>query len=186
MTLAGFSNIHGYVSDRNTRVLAANHLLRARHPIWINFQVEYRLRPTTDAAFDTVAAAQQLAEYINSFDSNDDLDASDISSFLRANFSMLGTVYPFTDINPLYYQLSVPDGQIVEFATTDIISIFENNGVSLVNAVELIPPPALQARGILNIASASDLRDWFLYAGISDRTIKYRTKESLITFLLKA
>jgi hypothetical protein len=185
MTLAGFSNIHGYIIDRNTRVLSANHLLRARHPIWIRFQVEYRLRPTTDAAFDTVVAAQQLAEYINSFDPNDDLDASDISSFLRANFSMLGTVYPFTDINPIYYSLSVPDGQVVEFATTDIISIFEKNGVSLVNAAELSPPPALQRRGILTINSPSALRDWFFYAGISDRTIKYRTKDSLITFLLK-
>jgi hypothetical protein len=184
-TLSGFGNVHGYVADRNTRVLAANHLLRARHPVWINFQVEYRLRPTTDAAFDTVVAAQQLADYINAFDSNDDFDASDISAFLRSNFSMLGTVYPFTDVNPIYYQLYAPDGQIVEFATTDIVSIFEKQGVSLVNAAELIPPPALQSRGILTIASPNDLRDWFLYAGVSDRTIKYRTKESLITFVLK-
>jgi hypothetical protein len=140
---------------------------------------------TTDAVFDTTAAAQQLADYINAFDSNDDLDASDISSFLRANFTMLGTVYPFTDINPIYYQLYAPDGQVVEFSTTDIISIFEKQGVSLVNAAELIPPPALQNRGILSIASPSNLRDWFLYAGVSDRTIKYRTKAALITFVLK-
>lgn len=185
MTLSGFSNIHGYVSDRNTRVAAANHLLRARHPVWIGFIVEYRLRPTTDALFDEVAAAQQLAEYINDFDSNDDLDASDISAFLRNNFSMLGTVYPFTDDNPIYYQLYSPDGQLVEFSTTDIISIFEKSGVALLNGAEITPPPALQARGILTISTPSDLRDWFHYAGISDRTIKYRTKESLITFQLK-
>lgn len=185
MTLADFGNIHGYVVDRNTRVLAANYLLRARHPIWINLQVEYRLRATTDAAFDSVAAAQQLAEYINTFDSNDDLDASDISAFLRSNFSMLGAVYPFTDVNPIYYQLYSPDGQVVEFQTTDIISIFEKNGVSLVNSAELTPPAALQNRGILTIATSSDLRDWFAYVGVSDRTVKYRTAESLITFVLK-
>lgn len=184
-TPAGFSNIHAYVADRNARVLAANHLLRSRHPIWINFQVEYRLRPTSDALFDTTLAAQQLSEYINMFDPNDDLDASDISAFLRNNFAMLGTVYPFTDANPIYYQLYSPDGQLVEFQTTDIISIYEKHGVSLVNAAELIPPLALQKRGILTISTPSDLRDWFFYAGISDRTVKYRTKESLITFLLK-
>lgn len=186
MTLAGFGAINTYVRDRNTRVMAANHLLRGRHPIWISFQVEYRLRPTSSGVFDTAAAAQQLSEYINTFDPNDDLDASDISAFLRNNFDVLGAVYPFTDVNPIYYQLAVPDGQLVEFTTTDIISIFEENGVALANAAELIPPPALQARGITYISTPSDLRDWFAYAGISDRTVKYRTSADLITFLLKA
>jgi hypothetical protein len=185
-TLADFINIHGYITDRNQRVSAANHLLRALHPIWINFLVEYRLRPNTTDTFDTVLAAQQLAEFINVFDSNnDDLDASDISTFLRFNFAMLGTVYPFTDINPIYYQLYSPDGQVVEFTTTDIISIFAENGVTFTNSAEITPPAALQRRGILQIASASDLRDWFAYVGISDRTVKYRTTAAMITFQLK-
>ena len=177
--------MHGYVTDRNRRIAAANHLVRARHPIWIRFLVEYRVRSTTNEVFEADDAAKKLADYINTFDVNDDLDASDISTFLRTNYSMLGAVYPFTDVNPIYYSLMAPDGQLVEFSTTDIISIFEKNGVSLVNASELIPPPALQSRGILSIGSASDLRDWFNYVGISDRTVKYRTKAALITFLLK-
>lgn len=186
MTLSGFSNVNGYITDRSRRIAAANHLLRGRHPIWINFQVEYRIKPTSSGTFDTVGAAQQLAAYINAFDSNDDLDASDISAFLRNNYDALGTVYPFTSLNPIYYQLSVPDGQVVAFTTTDIVSIFEKNGVALYNAADLIPPPALQSRGIITISTSSDLEDWFYYAGISDRTIKYRTDASLITFLAKA
>lgn len=186
LTLSGFSNVDGYITDRSRRIAAANHLLRGRHPIWINMQVEYRIKPTSSGVFDTVDAARQLAAYINAFDSNDDLDASDISAFLRNNYDALGTVYPFTDTNPIYYQLAVPDGQIVEFTTTDIISIFEKNGVSLYNSGNLIPPPALQSRGITSISNASELEDWFFYIGISDRTIKYRTNESQITFLLKA
>jgi hypothetical protein len=186
MTPSGFGNIDGYVTNRNMRVSCASHLLRMRHPIWINFQVEYRLKPTSSGTFDTVAAAQQLAEFINTFDPNDDLDASDISSFLRNNFDVIGTVYPFTDANPIYYQLHSPDGQVAEFQTTDIISIFEASGVSLINGGDITPPPALQKRGILSISTASNLRDWFNYVGISDRTVKYRTEEGLITFLLKA
>jgi len=185
LTLSGFADVHAYVVDRNRRVTCANQLIRARHPIWIYFMVEYRLRPTSDATFDTTAAAQQLADYINAFDPNDDLDASDITAFLRANFDMLGTVYPFTTDNPINYKLYAPDGQVVEFYTTDIISIFEKSGVVLANSADLVAPQALIDRGITEISTAAALRDWYNYVGISDRTIKYRTLASMITFSLK-
>lgn len=185
LTLSGFSNVVGYASARDQRVLAANHLLRARNPVWISMLVEYRLRPTSDAVFDTTLAAQELADYINAFDTNDDLDASDIMTFLRSQYPVLGAVYPFTSSNPLSYQLYAPDGQIVQFETTDVVSIFEEYGVTLVNAAAITMPAELQRRGITTITSATDLRDWFLYLGVSNRTVKYRTLASLITFVLK-
>jgi hypothetical protein len=59
------------------------------------------------------------------------------------------------------------------------------NGVTLLNSADITPPQNLINRGITTIATSADLRDWFNYVGISDRTIRYRTTESLITFTLR-
>ena len=196
-SLIGFSGIHTYIMNRSTRVAAANQLARARHPVWIEVNIPYRLKATTTAKLDTEEAAKQVASHINAFDPNDDLDASDISSFVRNNFSMVGAVYPLE----VFYHLDSPDGQQAFFSSTDIISIFltSNNGVAIENADEITPPQDLMNRGIeptlaavlntltgLPIEVTDNVADWFAYIGVSDRTVHYRTTESMITFELRS
>jgi hypothetical protein len=183
-TLAGISNIHDYVENRNHRVACANQLIKARHPIWVTANIEYRLKPTVSGELNEKEASKFIADHINSFDPNDDLDVSDLNAAFRQEYSnIVGTVYPLT----VYYHLDAPDGQQAFFSTTDIISIFEGSdrGVVLENGDEIESPPNLQERGIPTIQSAQQLADWFLYLGISDRTVTYRSREELITFTIR-
>jgi hypothetical protein len=146
---------------------------------------------------DQEEAAAAVASHINSFDPNDDLDVSDISSFMRQTYSDIGAVYPLT----AYYTLSAPDGQQLEFSTTDIISIFSttSNGVTIVNAADITPPQDLLGRGIgpslastVNtlsgnpITERSNVLDWLTYLGVSDRTVHYTTLSTMITFELRS
>jgi len=183
-SLANFSDIHTYAVNRTNRVAAANHLIRARHPIWIEVNIPYRLKTTTTETLDEDEAAQNLASHINAFDPNDDMDASDLSSFVRANYGMVGAVYPLE----IYYHIDTPDGQQVFFSTSDIISIAitNTNGVVLENSEDLTPPQDLMNRGITQIATAAQLADWFAYVGVSDRTVHYRTTEDMISFVLRS
>jgi hypothetical protein len=182
-TLNGFGNIHAFVVGRNERVAAANQLVRARHPVWIQANIPYRMKPTSGTSLDAAAASQNLAAHINSFNPNDDLDVSDLMTQLRLEFTDVGAVFPFR----IYYSLTMPDGQIVMFSTSDIVSIFitDTNGVQIENSGDLTPPPDLIQRGITSIATKEALLDWMNYEGVSNRTVLYRTTESMITFELR-
>jgi len=182
-TLRGFSNIHDYVVNRTHRVAAANHLLRARHPIWIEIHLPYRMSDVATGSLDEDAAAIALANYINNFNPNDTLDLSDIQTSFRVSNPEVGASFP----PEIHYYLQAPDGQIVEFSTNDIISIFmsDTNSVSLENSADITPPPDLIQRGITQIITKEDLADWFNYVGISNRTVQYRATQELITFVLR-
>lgn len=183
-TLRNFLNVDAYVRDQDRRVTNANHLVRGRNPIWMSMTIPYKMKPTaSDTELDTTTAAAIIAAYINSFDPSDDLDMSDIATQFRNNFPDVGRVYPFT----IQYDLYSPDGQVVEFATEDVVSIMldPGNGVSLVNGGDILPPPEMVEQGVLSIQDAIQLRWWFTMMGISDRTVKYRTDSSRIQFLLQ-
>ena len=196
-TLNGFSPIHTYALSRNNRVAAANQLIKARNPVWIEVNIPYRLKPTASDELDEAVAAVELANHINAFDPNDDLDASDLSSFLRSTYDVIGAVFPLD----VFYHLDAPDGQQIHFSTTDIVSIFSDgaNGVSIENEDEIIPPSDLIRRGISPnlgvIKNANDgsaltvegnVLDWLTYIGVSDRTVHYRTTEEMISFELRS
>jgi hypothetical protein len=172
-TLEGFSSIHAYIVDRNQRVAAANHLARARHPVWIEVNVPYRLKPATTEELDIEQAAQDVAEFVNTFDPNDDLDVSDISAFVRQTYSQIGAVYPLE----IFYSFDSPDGQQALFSTTDIVSIFmtDSKGVVLENGADITP----------DITTPEELRDWFQRLGVSDRTVQYRTSKDRVSFTLR-
>ncbi len=196
-TLRGFKEIDTYSNDRNNRIAAANHLIRGRNPVLIEVNIPYRLKKTATGTLDHDAAAQELAKHINAFDPNDDLDVSDLSSFVRNTYDDVGAVYPVE----VFYHLDAPDGQQIRFSTEDIISIFstETNGVSILNADEITPPQDLLDRGIgptlgavLNtitgalLVQADTVLDWLTYTGVSDRTVHYRTTSGMITFELRS
>ena len=181
-TSAGFANVHAFVTNRDHRVKAANHLVRARHPVWIEAVIPYKMRVTlADAVIDEEEASQILAEYINNFDPNDDLDMSDLATTFRNAYPDIGVVYPFT----IFYRLMSPDGQEVLFSTEDAVSIFmtETNGVAVENSTDIVVPQVLIDQGITVINDASSLREWYKLYGISDRTIKFRCDEGAITFV---
>lgn len=196
-TLSGFSAIDTYATNRNSRIAAANHLIRARNPVLITINIPYRLKLTASGTLDHEEASSEVAKHINEFDPNDDLDVSDISSFVRSTYPDIGAIFPLT----AYYHLDAPDGQQVEFSTDDIISIFSNsaNGVVIENADEITPPQDLLDRGIgpslasvvntvtgATMTEENNVLDWLTYIGVSDRTVHYRTTEAMITFELRS
>lgn len=183
ITAAGFSNPSGYTRSYNDRVIAADHLLRMRHPIWIEAVIPYRLKRTADTSLTEVNVSTQMSNYINSFDPNDDLDVSDLSTAFRNFASEVGTVFTFE----IYYNLYAPDGQMVAFKTTDIISIYltTGNGVELLNGPDIQVPPTMVAKGITEISTNSHLIDWYNLMGISDKTVKYRTRSDLMNSVLQ-
>lgn len=181
-TLSGFANIHAFVRNQDRRVLAANHLVRARHPVWVEANIPYKMKPTmSSSTVDEDAAARLLSDYINDFDPNDDLDMSDLATQFRQAYNSVGNVSPFT----IYYDFHAPDGQIVRFSTSSIVSIFitDDNGVVIENSSDIVVPQALVDQGITEINDADSLNAWFDLLGVSDRTIKYRSAESYISFV---
>jgi hypothetical protein len=179
-----FATLHTLFRSYGDRVVAANHLVKARNPIWVYANIPYRLKPTATDALPVTSAQSVIAEHINIFDPNDDLDMSDLSTVLRDEYpDVVGTVFPFT----IEYDLHTPDGQRLEFETTDIVSIYpkSTNGVTLMNGADLLVPAALVAQGITTIATTSDLNNLYAYYGISDRTVTYKSRSELITFALR-
>ncbi len=182
-SLTSFMPIHTYVTDVNVRVVAANYLVRVRNPIWVEITVPYRYKPTATSTISESDAADTLAKHINEFDPNDDLDMNDLATAFRNAYPDVGTVFPFT----IHYYLLSPDGQIIEYSTTDIVSIFTtgSSGVSLDNSGDIIVPSAMQAQGYTQIATPEELRTYYSLYGVTDRTVKYRSRADLITFALQ-
>lgn len=179
-----FATLQTLVSSYVERVVAANHLIKARTPIWINVDIPYRLKPTATDVITTSTAQSAISDHINEFDPNDDLDMSDLATVFRDTYpDTVGTVFPFT----IEYDLHAPDGQVLQFETTDIVSIFlrSTNGVTLMNSGDIVVPDELIAKGITSISTESDLNNLYAYYGISDRTVTYKTRPELITFTLR-
>ena len=186
-----FSNVHSHITNPDVRVVSANHLAKARHPIWISVTIPYRLSRTAADTLGESAAAQLVSTYINEFDPNEDLDMSDISTYLRTQYPQIGAVFPFD----IYYDLHSPDGQVIQFRTTDIVSIFPSatNGselllpspLSVPPGLDIIVPDEMQAAGTVDIRTNTELQTYFRTMGISDRTVKYRTRADKITFVLQ-
>jgi len=180
-TLSDFTNVADYVTNRDRRISAANQLVRARNPIWLEMTIPYRMKPTSGDTLDHSAAAEFLATYINNFDPNDDLDFSDLATQLRNEYAGIGVVFPFT----IYYHLHSPDGQIASYSTEDVVSIFDlnSNGATLLNGNSIVAPQVLSSLTFINTPGA--LVSWYGYLGITDRTVNYRAKSSNISFYIK-
>ena len=195
LSAQGITDVHNFALGRTERICAANPLPKVRTPIWIEAIIPYRLKPTSTTTLDEKAAAANLAKFINAFDPNDDLDVSDIATQLRVAYpGIIGTVYN-TSLQLNFY-LHTPDGQVITYNTTDIVSIFMDgtNGVSVTTTgINIIVPTEMQQRGITNLIDPAsttnteqNFRDFYTVLGISDRTVKYRTRQDLISFTLRS
>lgn len=183
LTLPTFTEIHTYARQQYDRVLSANHLIRSRHPIWISAMVPIRYKPTATSSSSFEGMQTAVSDMINSFDMNDYLDMSDIMTTLRDNYAQVGTVFPFE----ITYDLHMPDGQVVKFATTDIVSIrmTDTNGVYITNSDDIEVPAELTHKGITSISTGTDLDEYYTLLGISDRTVTYKCRPELITVYLR-
>lgn len=182
-SLRDFNGPAAWVESVDVRVAAANQLAKARHPIWISMTIPYRHKTTAGSFLDETEAAETIAAFVNGFNPNDTLDMSDIMTELRNDYDVLDSVFPFD----IYYTLYSADGQLLKYKTTDIVSIFSmiSNGVELVNSSDIIVPAEMQEAGITSVSTDDDLSYYYLLMGVSDRTVKYRTKASLITFAMQ-
>jgi len=120
-TLAGFAALDGYLRDRFERVLCANVQLKARHPVYVSVSVPYALSPLARTGVDELALRQGIVTLINTFNSDDVMDVSDISTYVKNFSSAIGTVFSFG----IAYTLFAPDGSMYGFTTDDVVAIPE-------------------------------------------------------------
>lgn len=188
-TLSNYDSIQSYVVDPFQRVLASDPLVKGYNPVYVQLVVGYRLRVGATSALDTVAVAQSVATYINSFDLTNALDLTGIIQNLRDNFSDVGVV---VGIPSLTYTLVAPDGQIFRYRTKDIVTVrpsYPSNNANLINGDELRTPiaqanvdPTLSAGAEAALAAANTALGLQLTAlGVSDRTLVYLTTADDIT-----
>ncbi len=118
-TLASFATVDTFVSKRTQRISGANPLTRAYHPIYLHFNLEYRLKKNATEEVDNEEALRALLTYINTFDPSEVIGMSLISDFFHNAYPQVGHVYPFT----IEYDVHVPDGRVVEFETTEDVIV---------------------------------------------------------------
>ena len=95
-TITDYVSIDTYVSDEFNRVVAANMLVRAFNPIYINLYIEYSLKNNADStSIDEVGLKTDLVNYVNSFPATDVIDVSDIIDRVYSYDSNIGSVLPY-------------------------------------------------------------------------------------------
>lgn len=162
-TLLGYPPIQSFVTGRFDRVINANHLVRGYNPVYVSVQIEYQRKFGAKNTYTQADLAARVTEFVNGFDWTNLLDVSSISEDLKQEFPDIGIVFPFQ----MNYRLYAPDGQIYEYASTDVASIFpsDRNLVFLTNG-EALGTPILRDIGENVAAQLSTL-------GVSDRTVRY-------------
>lgn len=182
-SVAQFDTIDGYVRGLDTRVICANEVVKGMHPVYLSFQVPYAL--TTDPAtlgqqtlaqFDETAAATALENFVNAYQSEDELDFSMLATQARAQSGLLGSIGAFT----VTYTLYAPDGGVYTYTSNDLVTPFAdpaNNGAALTNPADF----GLPASGYAD-ALASRLAQ----LGVSGRTLRYVCSPGSVSFFRRS
>lgn len=177
-----YKAISNYVTSRNVRITAADHLIKMRNPVWVGCHIRYKLKRTVVGSLSEAEIKDKVSEYINQADKEDELDVSDLTAFIRACDSRIGTIYPMV----VYYTLHSPDGQLLEYMTTDVVTISPTkaNGAVLLNGATVKPTSEMQQLGITSIRDTVELQNYLSSRGITDLTVMYLTANSYITMEL--
>lgn len=157
-TVAGFSGVSSYVADDLNRVSCANTVVKAYSPVYLSFDIRYRLRRNAETTPDEDAIRSAMVSFVNTYPTDDTIDVSDIvTAFHNTNPDLIGNVeLPLT----ITYTLFAPDGRYIPYATQDMVTIDVNKSTA-VTPDEILTDP--------------------LSLGISDQTVRYLTTTSLIT-----
>lgn len=159
-TISGYESIWEYAVGTDRRLSCASIIPKGMHPVYLGMTVQYRLAKTATEALDEDAASDALAAHIDSFDTRLDLDVSDITSFLRENYDVIGYIAPLT----INYDLLAPDGRVIYYQTTDVVTV---------DPSKYHPD---------HLAYPDDQLDDPLAQGVSDNTLRYLSAADLITF----
>lgn len=159
-TLADFSSVDSFINNKRQRISAANPLLRAYHPIYLSFTLEYRLKNTATEEIDEDEAIDILCAYINAFAPTEVIDVSIISDYFREVYPDVGHVYPFT----INYFVHVPDGRIIEFQSTEAVTIPLNS----TELTSLLVYPTSSTNGLTNPTDFGLNDDVMRYLALKD------------------
>lgn len=167
-TISGFSSVDAFVVSKRQRISAANPLVRAYHPIYLSFVLEYKLKNTATSTIDEEEAALAVLTFINTFSPAEVLDVSTISDFFKTAYPDVAHVYPFV----IDYYVHLPDGRVIEFQSTEA-AVVPHNSNELTN---LLVHPGDAVEG---------LDDPVTY-GVSDDVMRYLALENEILVALRS
>jgi len=165
-TLTGYEAIWSFMLAGDRRIICGSVIPKGLNPVYLSMNVEYSLAKTAAGSLDHAEAAEALAEFINNFDANEDMDVSDISAYLRQEFSVVGYVAPLT----IDYQLLAPDGRVIYYRTTDLVDL---DSSKIIDPNTSVYPSAGKPELLLTDPLA---------IGVSDNTVRYLADSDLITF----
>lgn len=137
-TLSGFDVVAAQVTDSFERNVCANNQVRGFIPVYLGVQGQYALS-TGATAIDDATLKAALATFIYEWDTTKPLDVSAVTRFLRDTFPTINRFYEPTS---LYFTAYTPDGQLYEFETPDVVTVFPDgkSGVHLRQLPDVLPP----------------------------------------------
>jgi len=168
-TLSGYDAVWTFMLGTSRRILCGSVIPKGLHPVYLTLDIRYRPSKIATVALDTTAAAAALAVHVNEFNVIEDLDMSDIFSFLRTNYPEIGFLEPA----PIYYQLLAPDGRVLYFKTDDAVTMDPAKIIDPRYGV--LPDPTDPTADQYRMDVPEGL-------GVSDNTVRYLTVVDLITF----
>lgn len=169
---AGFDAVHAVFSSAQERILAANTLARAPHPVYVSCSVPYRQRTVRDFG-DTVAAVNEavvISAIVAAIDgaAPGSLDVSEVMSAVRTADPNVGAVLPFE----LRYDVYLPDGRIARMSTPDRVELTPVSG----SGARLLAPSELG----LTAPTGPELARLLADLGVTHRTVRYAARADLV------
>ena len=169
---SGFDAVHDVFASPQERILAANVLARAPHPVYVSCFVPYRQRTVRDFG-DTVAAVNETAvvsAIVAAIDgaAPGSLDVSEVMAAVRAADPNVGAVLPFE----LRYDVYLPDGRIARMSTPDRIELAPVAG----SGARLLVPSELG----LDAPAGHGLSRLLADLGVTHRTVRYAARADLV------
>lgn len=129
-TAADLAVVEALLNDPAERTMAASLMARAHHPLYANCDIRYTVRPGyTDPGEATIA--RTVAAFFEA-PGTDTLKVGDLIPYLARQLPALAGIAPPT----ISYRLLVPDGQVLLYTTTDVITARPTieNGAKFVGA----------------------------------------------------
>lgn len=156
-TPTGYSSVWSYMLASDRRIVCAGVIPKGLHPVYVNMAIRYSLFNTATTAVDTAAVTAALVDYINNFPVSEDLNTSNIESFLLHTYGQIGYIEPIT----ITYELIAPDGRLIYYTTDDKVIVDPSKHLYPSDLTKCLGDP--------------------MAAGVSHNTIRYVSTISRIT-----
>lgn len=156
-TVEQFDAINSFVRSTNNHIPCADTLVKAFHPVYLSFDLNYRVRENAEALLNEREAVNFITSYINDYPETEIITVSDlVSEFYSEYKSIVSKVrLPLK----VYYTLHSPDGRVIRYKSEDDISINSSYLVGETEEDRLTDPKSL---------------------GVTEQTVRYIADETLI------